>query len=133
MPGQAYVVARPFTNLLDEQAAIVALWRDDVRRIRRARARLCRHWGCTASSRTTCRGAPTSSGVRSAPIGIVVGTGIAFALGSRIEPLRFKVSAHDPLVYGAVAALLMAVAIVASARPALRAARADPNLALRAE
>jgi hypothetical protein len=52
---------------------------------------------------------------------------------SRIEPPFFKVSAHDPLVFGAVAALLMAVAIVVTVGPALSAAGADANVALHDE
>jgi ABC-type antimicrobial peptide transport system permease subunit len=50
-----------------------------------------------------------------------------------IQPLLFRQSATDPLVYGAVAALLIVVALAASALPALRATKADPNAALRAE
>jgi len=45
----------------------------------------------------------------------------------------FNVSPRDPLVYGAVAAVLLIVALAATALPALRASRADPNLALRAD
>jgi ABC-type lipoprotein release transport system permease subunit len=36
-------------------------------------------------------------------------------------------------LYGAVAALMLLVAVGASASPAVRAAKADPNAALRAE
>jgi ABC-type lipoprotein release transport system permease subunit len=43
------------------------------------------------------------------------------------------VSASDPLVYSAVAALMLVVAFAASMVPAMRASQADPNAALRAE
>ena len=73
------------------------------------------------------------SGLRFAAAGIVVGIAIALAGGRFIAPLLFGVSARDPLILGAVGALLLAVAAVASAIPALRATRVDPNTALRAE
>jgi putative ABC transport system permease protein len=51
-------------------------------------------------------------------------------------PLRFykcDESAHDPLVFAAVAAVLILAATAASAIPAFRAARVDPSVALRTE
>ena len=39
----------------------------------------------------------------------------------------------DPLIYGAVAGAMVIVSLLAAAVPAMRATRADPNLALRAE
>ena len=66
-------------------------------------------------------------------VGIVTGSAIAM-LGARwIEPLLFDESAHDPLVYAIVAVTMLAVAVAASFVPARRAARADPNAALRSE
>ncbi len=66
-------------------------------------------------------------------VGIVTGSAIAL-LGARwIEPLLFGVSPRDPLVYVLVAATMLAMAAAASFVPARRAARADPNVALRAE
>jgi ABC-type antimicrobial peptide transport system permease subunit len=50
-----------------------------------------------------------------------------------IESQLYGVRAHDPLVWTSVAALLGTVALVATLLPALRAARADPVRALRAE
>ena len=50
-----------------------------------------------------------------------------------IESILFGLSAADPLTYGSVAGVVIAVALPASLVPALRAARVDPMTALRAE
>jgi predicted permease len=72
-------------------------------------------------------------GVRFAVVGIVLGGGIALWASKWVGPLLFSVSPKDPVVYGVVAVMLLASAILASAIPALRASRVDPNVALRAE
>ena len=72
-------------------------------------------------------------GMTFAAAGVVLG-GVAALLASRwIPPLLFRQSAKDPIVYALVAAIMMLVALAASAPPAARAANADPNSALRAE
>jgi ABC-type lipoprotein release transport system permease subunit len=48
-------------------------------------------------------------------------------------PLLFQQSAKDPEVYALVGALMLVAALAASASPAARAAKADPNATLRAE
>jgi len=50
-----------------------------------------------------------------------------------VATLLFRESPGDPLVYGAVAAVLVTVALVATAIPAFVASRVDPNVALRAD
>jgi ABC-type lipoprotein release transport system permease subunit len=45
--------------------------------------------------------------------------------------LLVNVSATDPLIFGGAALFLAVVALVASGVPAIRAARTDPNSALR--
>ncbi len=72
-------------------------------------------------------------GVRFAVAGVLVGLALALFAAKWIQPLLFQQSARDPATYGAVGALLVAVALVASAVPALRATRADPNTALRSD
>jgi predicted permease len=74
-----------------------------------------------------------SSGVRLVVVGVVLGGGLAF-WGSRwMEGFMFRQSPRDPMVFGVVALVLMAVALLASSGPALRASRVDPNVALRGE
>jgi putative ABC transport system permease protein len=65
--------------------------------------------------------------------GVVVGLGLAYAMTRLLSGLLFGVSATDPTTFAATAGLLVAVAIVASAVPAWRAARVDPTRALRGE
>jgi predicted permease len=72
-------------------------------------------------------------GVRFALLGITIGVGLALIAARWVEPLLFRQSAMDPATYGAVAATMLIVAVAASLIPARRAARADPNIALRSE
>ncbi|MBP6702971.1 MAG: ABC transporter permease [Vicinamibacteria bacterium] len=65
--------------------------------------------------------------------GILLGSALALAASSWIEPLLFRQSATNPVVYIAVAAVMMAVALASSAAPAIRAAAADPAVALKTE
>jgi ABC-type antimicrobial peptide transport system permease subunit len=53
--------------------------------------------------------------------------------GEGIQNVLFGVSARDPLIYGAVVALVAVVSLLASVVPARRATRVDPMIALRAE
>jgi len=72
-------------------------------------------------------------GLRYAVTGIVIGGAIAIWASKWVGPLLFSVSPKDPSVYAIVVAVLLGTAIVASTVPAVRAARVDPNVALRAE
>ncbi len=65
-------------------------------------------------------------GVAQALVGVGLGLAIAAALGPRVADLLFETSPRDPLIYGIVLVLLVAVAIVATAVPARRASRLDP-------
>ena len=72
-------------------------------------------------------------GIRFVAAGVAIGILVALGAAQWIQPLLFEQSARDPVTYGAVAALLGVVAVLASAAPARRATRADPNTALRAD
>jgi predicted permease len=74
-----------------------------------------------------------SSGLRIILAGIAAGTVAALCAGQWVESLLFGESPTDPVVYVAVATILVAVACVATALPAIAAARVDPNVALRAD
>jgi ABC-type antimicrobial peptide transport system permease subunit len=71
--------------------------------------------------------------VRFASAGVVIGGVVALGAGRWIDPLLFKQSPRDPAVFAAVTGVLIAVAIVASWVPALRAAGLDPKTALQSD
>jgi predicted permease len=72
-------------------------------------------------------------GLRVAGVGVILGTAVALWGGRLVEPLLFDVSPRDPLIFVAVALTLVLVALAASWMPARRAARVDPNVALRTD
>ena len=72
-------------------------------------------------------------GLRTVGAGIALGIVLALAMGRLVTALLYGIAPRDPGVLIAVSASLMAVAILASLVPALRAARADPITALRAD
>jgi len=63
--------------------------------------------------------------------GVAVGSVASLAATRYLSSLIFGISAHDPLTFGAVALLLVLVAVCASWIPARRATRIDPLIALR--
>jgi putative ABC transport system permease protein len=74
-----------------------------------------------------------SSGVRLVAVGVIIGGGLALWGSKWMENLMFQQSPRDPLVFGSVTIVLLAVALLASAGPAIRASRVDPNVALRSD
>ena len=66
-------------------------------------------------------------------VGLVVGLAVAWSVSRLVESLLFGLSAADPLTYVVVAGALIAVTLLAALRPAHRAARVDPMIALRAD
>jgi len=73
------------------------------------------------------------AGVTVAATGCVLGLLASFAVSRLVSAFLFGVSATNPLVYGASVILMLALSLLASALPALRAAAADPAQALRSE
>jgi hypothetical protein len=76
-------------------------------------------------------------GSRQIALGLALGLGLALAIATvgrdAIANTLFNVSAHDPLIYAAVFALVAVVSLIAVLVPARRATRVDPIIALRAE
>ena len=66
-------------------------------------------------------------------LGLLVGLAAAFALMRLLSSVLFEVTATDPLTYGVISLLFLAVALVATLFPAWRATRVDPMAALRYE
>jgi hypothetical protein len=74
-----------------------------------------------------------NQGMAFALAGVMLGGAAAFYAARWLQPLLFRQTARDPVVFASVAVLLLAVAAMASLVPALRATRADPNRTLRAD
>jgi putative ABC transport system permease protein len=74
-----------------------------------------------------------TEGMKPALIGVAIGLAGALGLGRVLASLIYGISPTDPLTFTAVAALLCAVALLASIIPAFRAARIEPTRALREE
>jgi ABC-type lipoprotein release transport system permease subunit len=74
-----------------------------------------------------------SQGLRHGVAGIIIGCAISIGAARWVKPLLFDESPRDPAIYAIVIAMLLVVAVAASLIPARRAARVDPNVALRSE
>jgi ABC-type antimicrobial peptide transport system permease subunit len=72
-------------------------------------------------------------GAKMAMLGAVIGIAASLGLTRLMAKQLFGVSAHDPMTYASVAALLVLVALAACYVPARRAARVDPMTSLRRE
>jgi putative ABC transport system permease protein len=152
MPGMAFVYVRPFSELMDQQqrswrvgatmflafgvlALIVAagglygvIAYNVAQRMHELGVRVA-----LGAQRSDVMRLVIGQGVGFALAGVVVGSALALLAGRWIQPLLFRQSATDPLVFGIVGALLILTAVVASAVPAVRALRADASTVLRAE
>jgi ABC-type antimicrobial peptide transport system permease subunit len=66
-------------------------------------------------------------------IGVAIGVAVALAVGRLLGRFLYGVSPADAVTFGAVIAILCAVALAACVIPARRAMRMDPMAALRYE
>jgi ABC-type antimicrobial peptide transport system permease subunit len=69
--------------------------------------------------------------MRQALAGVTLGIALSWVVSVRVADLLFETSPRDPVIYGGVVVLLLAVALAASLLPARRAARMDPIEVLR--
>jgi putative ABC transport system permease protein len=70
-------------------------------------------------------------GLRLIAGGVLVGAVAALAVTRFLGKLLFKVSPHDPVVFGAALAVMITTAMLACLLPAWRASRTDPARVLR--
>jgi ABC-type antimicrobial peptide transport system permease subunit len=65
--------------------------------------------------------------------GVAIGLILSLWASGILKTMLFGVGIHDPLVFGSVGVFLLVVALTAALAPALRAARTDPTIAMRAD
>jgi putative ABC transport system permease protein len=152
MPGESYLVARPLADVIAAQqrpwqlgAALFVVF--GVLAVVVAAIGLYGAAAYSVARRTHEFGVRVALGADRARLirlvvgqslrltggGILIGLMMSAAAGRWIAPLLFRQSPHDPFVYGSVGALVLAIAMLASALPAHRAATIDPNTALKTE
>ena len=152
MPGSAYLLARPLSSVLAPEtrswrlgATMFAIFGGLALVL--AAIGLYSVIAYSVTQRTHEMGVRIALGARVADVvtmivrdalavvilGVGIGVGLALSAGHWLAPLLFQVSPKDPRVYGAVTAVLIGVAVVASWLPAVRASRVDPSTALRAD
>jgi predicted permease len=85
------------------------------------------------AERSSVTRAVVGEGLRLGLAGAALGLIGAFAASRLLESLLFGVAATDPATYAVVLVAVLLAALLASLLPALRAARADPLSALRAD
>jgi predicted permease len=152
MPGDGFVVVRPLQEVVDDQSRS---WRLGATMfvafgglaLAVAVVGLYGVISYNVAQRTHELGVRVALGARAGDVvRLVVGHGLRLGLagvaiglvgawlGARwVQPLLFRQSATDPATYGIVGATMIVAAFAASATPAMRAARADPNTALRSD
>jgi len=63
--------------------------------------------------------------------GVIAGLAIAFVVTQALTGMLYGIGPSDPVTFAAMAAVLLLVSVAASGLPAYRAARMNPNQALR--
>jgi putative ABC transport system permease protein len=72
-------------------------------------------------------------GLKLVSAGMMLGLVAAFLLTRVLASLLYGISATDPITFVGISLVLLAVTILASHIPALRATKVDPIIALRAQ
>jgi predicted permease len=72
-------------------------------------------------------------GLALAVMGVAAGLALAYAAGRLMQTLLFGVSPHDVPTFAAAAGLALAMTVIGSFLPAMRAVRVDPLAAIRTE
>ena len=152
MPGDGFVVVRPLQEVVDDQSrswrlgatmfvafggialvvALVGLYGAISYNVAQRMHELGVRVALGARTADVAR-LVIAQGLRFAVAGVAIGLAGAWLSARWVQPLLFRQSATDPATYGAVAVAMILAALAASAIPAIRAARADPNVALRSE
>ncbi|MEX2180076.1 MAG: ABC transporter permease [Gemmatimonadaceae bacterium] len=152
MPGDGFVGVRPMQEVVDDQSsswrlgatlfvafgglalivAIVGLYGVISYDVAQRRHELGVRVALGARAADVVR-LVVGQGVRLGLAGVAIGLGLSLVAARWVQPLLFRLSATDPATYAAVGAAMLLAALAASAIPALRAARADPNVALRSD
>jgi ABC-type antimicrobial peptide transport system permease subunit len=85
------------------------------------------------ASRSSVLGLVVGQGLRLAVLGAAIGLALALLSARAMRSMLYGIGPLDLPTYAAVVLLLVSIALAASAVPAWRASRTDPQLALRAE
>jgi putative ABC transport system permease protein len=152
MPGDAYVAARPMSEVLDPVTrswrlgatlfvafgglalilATIGLYSVIAYNVTQRMHELGVRVALGAQTRDVVR-LVVGQGVGLGLAGLLLGGAVALWGAKFVEPMLFNQAPRDPLVFALVSASLLGAAIVASVVPALRATRVDPVTALRSD